>query len=134
MGRWVISCALALLAADTVVAGDAVVARTLLQNGKKAVTYRKYDEAVTLLRKALVEDPDLAEAAYWIGVALDRSKDDLGALAAYRDFLAILDRKGAAATPEEKKLRGTAQRRVDALAAGEKEFRKLEDMDGPVGR
>ncbi len=107
-------------------AGDAAVARTLLETGKKAVHGRKYEEGVAILRKALQEDPDLSEAAYWIAVARERDKDDAGALAGYREFLGILDRRGSP-TAEEQRLRALAEKRLDALAAGEKELKKVED-------
>ncbi|HEU4396088.1 MAG TPA: hypothetical protein VFS92_11020, partial [Planctomycetota bacterium] len=121
-------CALVLfsLPAAAAIFGDPALAKSLLEDGKKAVNSRKFDEAATLLRKALEEDPDLAEAAYWLGVGREKSKDDAGALAGYREFLAILDRKGGG-NAEEKKLRAQAEKRIDVLAAGEKEFQKLED-------
>ena len=108
-------------------AGDPVVARTLLESGRKAVAARKYDEAVPLLRRAQAEDPGLAEAVYWIGVVSDRQKDDAGSLAAYREYLALLEARGGEGSAEEKKLRSLAEKRVDVLAAGEKELRKLEE-------
>src|SRR5690349_11699944 len=107
-------------------AGDPSVARTLLESGKKALAARKIDEAVAHFRKALAEDANLVEAAYWIGAACDRDKDDAGALAAYRDFLSLLEKRGNPSA-EETKLKVLADKRVDALAAGEKEFQKLED-------
>lgn len=108
-------------------AGDPVVARSLLESGRKAVNARKYEEAVPLLRRAQAEDPGLAEAVYWIGVVCDRQKDDAGSLAAYREYLALLEARGGEGNPEERKLRSLAEKRVEILAAGEKEFVKLED-------
>lgn len=108
-------------------AGDATVARTLFDSAKKAFNGRRYDEAVILYRKAFDEDPTLIEAVYWIGLSQDRRKDDAAALAAYREFLNLCDAAGSGLDGEPKKLRATAEKRVDALAVGEKEFRKLED-------
>ena len=125
--KLLLACALPLLLAAAAFPGDPVVARNLLENGKKVVNARKFDEANTLLRKALEEDPGLAEAAYWIATARERNRDETGALAAYREFLAILEKKGEAATAEEKKLRAPVEKRIEALAVAEAEFRKLED-------
>jgi tetratricopeptide (TPR) repeat protein len=108
-------------------AGDAAVARTLLETAKKSYNGRKYDEAVALFRKAFDEDNDLIEAVYWIGATHDKRKDDAAALTAYREFLALCDARNSFLDGEPKKLRPAAERRLDVLAAGEKEFRKLED-------
>lgn len=126
IARTLVLAAAVLLAGSPASAGDPSVARTLLESGKKALAARKVDEAVAHFRKALAEDGNLVEAAYWIGAARDREKDDQGALAAYRDYLALLDKRGGPSA-EEQKLRGLAEKRVDVLAAGEKEFQKLED-------
>jgi len=124
--RTLLLAAAVFLAGSPALAGDPSVARTLLESGKKALAARKIDEAVAHFRKALAEDANLVEAAYWIGVARDREKDDPGALAAYRDFLALLEKRGNPSA-DEQKLKALAEKRVDALAAGEKEFQKLED-------
>jgi tetratricopeptide (TPR) repeat protein len=126
IARAIVLAAAGFLAVATALAGDPSVARTLLESGKKALNARKIDEAVAHFRKALAEDGNLVEAAYWIGAARDREKDDPGALAAYRDFLALLEKRGTP-SPEEQKLRALAEKRVDALAAGEREFTKLEE-------
>ena len=124
--RTLLLAAAVFLAGSPALAGDPSVAKTLLESGKKALNGRKIDEAIAHFRKALVEDGNLVEAAYWIGAARDKEKDDPGALAAYRDYLALLEKRGSPSS-EEQKLRGLAEKRVDALAAGEKEFQKLED-------
>ena len=124
--RFLLAAILVLLAALPAPAGDPTIARTLLESGKKALNARKIDEAVSHFRKALSEDGNLVEAAYWIGAARDREKDDQGALAGYRDFLSLLEKRGSPSA-EESKLRTAAEKRVDVLAAGEKEFQKLEE-------
>jgi tetratricopeptide (TPR) repeat protein len=124
--RNVLLAAVVLAAVAPARAGDPSVAKTLLESGKKALNARKVDEAVVHFRKALAEDGNLVEAAYWIGAARDREKDDPGSLAAYRDFLSLLEKRGNPSA-EEQKLKGLAEKRVDSLAAGEKEFQKLED-------
>lgn len=103
------------------------MARTLLEGGRKAISARKYDDALSVLRKALVEDPHLVEAAYWIAVAHEKGGDDSAALPAYREFLSLLEKKSAGPSPEEKKLQPLAEKRVEALSVGEKEFEKIED-------
>src|SRR5690349_19435584 len=132
IARNLLLAALALVAAASLAgppparAGDPSVARTLLESGKKALAARKVDEAVAHFRKALAEDANLVEAAYWIGAARDKDKDDAGALAAYREFLSLLEKRGNPSS-DEGKLKALADKRVDALAAAEKEFQKLED-------
>lgn len=126
IARTIVLAASVFLAGSPALAGDPSVAKTLLESGKKALNARKVDEAVAHFRKALAEDGNLVEAAYWIGAARDKEKDDPGALAAYRDFLALLEKRGTPSS-EEQKLRTLAEKRVDVLAAGEKEFSKLED-------
>lgn len=108
--------------------GDAAVAKTLLEAGKKAFGARKYEEALALLRKAQAEDPALLEAIAWKAQALEKVKDDAAALAAYREFLDLLSRKEASggATAEERRQGTAAEKRVEALAFAEREFARLE--------
>ena len=110
------------------VAGDSVVAGALLAQGKKALSSRKFEDAVALFHKAWTEDPNLAEAVYWKAQALEKMKNASAALVAYRDFLALVEKKKAAgrASAEEEKLRGQAAKRVESLAVSETEFRNLE--------
>ncbi len=106
--------------------GDAVVAKTLLDSGKKALNAKKYDEAIPLFRKAFAEDPTLIEAVYWRAQAHEKMKDDAAALADYREFLVDFTKK-AGPSADDQRLKGLAEKRVDALAVGDKEFGKLED-------
>src|SRR5688572_12966965 len=78
------------------VAGDSVVAGALLAQGKKALSSRKFEDAVALFHKAWTEDPNLAEAVYWKAQALEKMKNASAALVAYRDFLALVEKKKAA--------------------------------------
>lgn len=127
IGRYVWAlAALFALAASDVIAGDAVVARSLLDGGKKALTAKKYDEAIPLFRKALSEDPTLVEASYWRAQAHEKANDTIAALAAYREFLDLLAKKQSP-TPDDLKLKPLAEKRVDALALADKEFQKLEE-------
>lgn len=122
----VLACALAVpsLSARAL---DSAVATALLESGKKALAAKKCDEAVSMFRKALSEDPALIEAAYWLAAAEEKSGDETAALADYRQFLALLGKKGGSATPEEQKLRPLSEKRVDALAVWEKEYLKIEE-------
>lgn len=109
-------------------AGDSVVAGALLAQARKAMGSRKYEDAVALFHKAWTEDPNLVEAVYWKAQALEKMKDAPAALAAYRDFLALVEKKKAAGgtNAEEEKLRAQAAKRVESLAVSETEFRNLE--------
>lgn len=111
------------------VAGDPVVAKTLLESARKSLAAKKYDEAVQLLKRVSTEDPSLIEAVYLRAQALEKLKDDPGALAAYREFLDLFAKKAASGgtTPEEQKLKPPAEKRVAAMAVPEAEFRKLEE-------
>lgn len=106
--------------------GDAVVAKALLESGKKALAAKKYDEAIPLFRKALAEDPTLIEATYWRAQVHEKAKDDASALAAYREFLDLYAKK-AGITADDQKLKALAEKRVEALAVAEREFQKLEE-------
>lgn len=109
---------------------DAAVAAALLKSGKAAVQKKSWDEALTLFDRALRETPDLIEAEFQRGVALERKGDRTAAVAAYRRFLDRLKEKAGAgsATPEETALGPQAEKRVAFLAQGEQELAKLEDQ------
>jgi hypothetical protein len=107
--------------------GDEEIARLLLQGAKEDVTSRRWDDALTKLEKARVEDPALTEALYWAGVALEGKKDPPAALARYRAFReeGAAKTEADAGTAEVRALAGKAQARIDALAPGEVEHRRL---------
>lgn len=126
MAFCVVVAAALLGSTTTAFSGDAVVARTLLESGKKAFNAKKYDEAIPLLRKAFAEDPTLIEADYWRAQSLEKTKDDVGALAAYREFLDLYGKK-AAPSADEQKLKPLADKRVEALAVNDRAFQKLEE-------
>jgi hypothetical protein len=111
-------------------AGDAKVAETLFKSGKQALGKGDCPGAVTYFTKALEESPDLIEAAWWKGSAQEKSGDKGAALASYREYLALYDGKfssGATVSKEEQRLKGLAEKSVDSMAAGEKDYKKLED-------
>ncbi len=113
-----------------VFAGDAKVADSLLKSGKQALSKGDHEGAAAFFRKAFEESPELIEACWWRASALAKAGDKVAALAAYREYLTAFDDKaatGAAMSKEELRLKTQAEKAVDALAAGEKEFRKLED-------
>jgi tetratricopeptide (TPR) repeat protein len=105
---------------------DAKVAETLFKSGKQAYTKGDYAGAITYFEKALAEDAALAEACWWRGSAQEKAGDKGAALASYREFLGLLAAKPAP-TKEELRLKALAEKSVEALAGGEKEYRKLED-------
>jgi hypothetical protein len=111
------------------VAGDAKIADALLKNGKQAYGKGDFAGALSFFKKAQEETPELIEACWWRASAQEKSGDKSGALVSYREFLASFDEKTASGTTskEEQRLKALAEKSVDALAAGEKEFRKLED-------
>jgi tetratricopeptide (TPR) repeat protein len=108
-------------------AGDANLAKFLLDAGKKALEKKQYDDALVKLQRAVAEDATLAEAHYWIGVVQEKKNDVKAAVAAYRAFrdaCGQLDGAGtlsAAATTLLKK----AAARLSTLAAAETELAKL---------
>ena len=109
-------------------AGDAAVAKTLFEGGRKALRARKYDDAIPLFDKAWVEDPTLVEAVYWRAFSEEKAKDAESALESYREYLELLKKKNPARVgSEDKKLRKQARNRVRALAVAEGEFDAAED-------
>jgi hypothetical protein len=120
---------LALLASGGGVAGDAALARFLLDGGKADLRKGDLADAATKLEKARVEDPDLLEAAWVLGQVREKQGASAEALRAYREFLEALDRKEQAgtATKEETGLRKRVAARADALGAGEKELRAVRE-------
>src|SRR5689334_17443934 len=67
-------------------AGDKEMARFLLDSGKKAVEKKQWDDAITKLQRARVEDASLIETGYWIAFAYDKKGTANEALKAYRAF------------------------------------------------
>src|SRR5204862_40197 len=80
--------------------------------------------------KAQDETPELIEAIWWRASAQERSGDKPAALASYREYLVACEHKiadAAVISKEEQRLKALAEKSVDALAVGDKEFKKLED-------
>ncbi len=127
--RFAFACLAVFLALGTLGAGDPTVARSLLKTGKEYLERKKYGEAITHFQRARDEDPNLLEAVYWKAVGQERSGVTADSLASYREFLSLLEEKSSSGKPsaEEGKLKPLAERRVAALAAGEKEYQALED-------
>jgi hypothetical protein len=124
--RWTAVALCACAVSGPARAGDPDVARSLLQSGKEAFAKKRYDEAITLLGKAREEAPALAEAAYWIGAARERTGDGPGAIAAYREFRAAFS--GAEALRPSKTdadLLSKAKARLASLAPAEAEDDRL---------
>ncbi|MHC5036211.1 MAG: tetratricopeptide repeat protein [Planctomycetota bacterium] len=114
---------------DPVLGGDPEVAEILFKTGKTALARRQFEVAVSKFQKALSEDPALIQAAYWLGVAWEKKGEKGEALKAFRDYLMRFEekRKGKEPSTEEIRFRALAEKRVEALAAGEREFQKLEE-------
>lgn len=107
-------------------AADAKVAETLFKSGKQAYSKGDYAGAITFMQKALEEDTTMIEAWWWCAAAQEKLGDKGAALTNYREFLVSVAVKPAP-TKEELRLKGLAEKSVESLAAGEKEFKKLED-------
>ena len=127
MGMASVGLLAVLLLATSAGAGDSDLAKFLLDAGRKDLEKKQYDDALTKLEKAAVEDPKLLEVRYWIAVAHDRKGDAPKAVAAYRAFRDAC----AAATPtpdkECAKLLKTTEARLAVLAAAETELQKMHD-------
>jgi tetratricopeptide (TPR) repeat protein len=110
-------------------AGDPALAKFLLEAGRKSVEKKQYDDALSKLEKAAAEDPTLAEARYWIGVAHDRKGDAPKAITAYRTFRDACTTAAAEAPLDKElaKLLKAAEVRLGVLAAAEVELQKLND-------
>jgi len=109
------------------VAGDPKIADTLFKSGKQALGKGDSEGAVSYFKKALEENPDLIEACWWRASAQEKGGDKAAALASYREYVTLFEGKGPAASKEEQRLKGLADKSIAQLAAGEAEFRKLED-------
>jgi hypothetical protein len=114
---------------SSALAGDPKVAESLLKSGKQALSKGEHESAATFFTKAFEEDDALIEACWWRGQALEKAGDKAAALTAYRQYLSFVAEKAqsGSASREELRLRGLAEKSVDVLAAGEKEFRRIED-------
>jgi hypothetical protein len=135
-GALVLAVALASVVAVSIgagreaVAGDAKVAEALFKSGKQAYQKSDFAGAATFFEKTLEETPELIEARWWHASAREKGGDKPAALASYRAFLALFDEKfkaGATISKEEQRLKGLADKSVDALSQADKEMRKLED-------
>ena len=129
MYRGVCFIALILLAglSDAAPAGaDEEVARFLLGQAKKALSTRKFDEAVTKLERAREEDPDLLEAAYVLGQVYEKKKEPAKALGAYRAFRDGCRIKGAELDVKLARLLKRASKRIAVLGKGEVALEKLQ--------
>ncbi len=128
-----LACALAVSIPSSgdgrVLAGDAKIAETLFKSGKQALQKGDAEGAISFFKKAREENADLVEAVWWTGSAQEKAGDKAAALTSYREYLAVLDTKTALtpATKEELRLKALAEKSVAAMAAGEREFQKLED-------
>lgn len=118
----------ALVGPPPVLAGDAELAKFLLQAGKDALAKGNAADAFTKLEKAREEDPTLLEVAYWIGAALEARGDTPGAVESYRVFLGGLGAAGAAEpTKEVLALQKKAQARIDVLDAARRDIERAHE-------
>ena len=107
-------------------AGDAKVADSLFKSGKQALGKGDTEGAISFFKKAQEENPDLIEACWWRASAQDKAGDKAAALSSYREYATLFDGK-AVTSKEEQRLKGLADKSIAQLAAGEAEFKKLED-------
>jgi hypothetical protein len=109
-------------------AGDGERAKALVAHGAKALAGGDTEGAITKFRAATVEDPDSVEAWCGLGQALERKEDRAGAVAAYRrgsDAWVSVRASGAEPSGEARDAYGRALPRLDALAPGEADLRRL---------
>jgi len=109
---------------------DEEVARFLLSGAKKAISVRKYDEAVVKLERARTEDPGLLEVAYVLGQVYEKKKEPGKALGAYRAFRDGCRSNGAQLDAKTARLLKLAERRIATLGKGEVELEKLQRIFG----
>ncbi len=105
---------------------DGDVAAFLLEQAKKAIAVRKYDEAVTKLERARTEDPELFEASYLLGQVLEKRKEPAKALAAFRVFRDACTAPGATLDKKTARLLKRARKRIAILGKGEVALEKLQ--------
>jgi hypothetical protein len=108
-------------------AGDAEMARFLLQGAKEDVARKEYDDALTKLAKAAKEDPGLIEVSYWVGQAQEGKRSTRTAVAAYRAYRAAHESKrgNGPTTREEDATLAKALGRLAAIAPAETELEKI---------
>ncbi len=109
-------------------AGDPDLAKFLLQHGRTALLKGDYDDALTKLRKARVEDPTLIEATYVIALVLERKKEPTKAVLEYRAFQlgAEAAQRDAKLSKKMSKFLKKAMGRLKALDAGNTEINKAQ--------
>jgi tetratricopeptide (TPR) repeat protein len=132
MGRWATGVLLVLavaLGARAGIASDSELAKLLIKQGRAALDKGQATDAVTKLRRATTEDADQVDGWYWLGQALEKQRDSAEAIAAYRSCQEAITRLRAksSATADDSAIAAKASARLDALAAGESEFRRLEE-------
>lgn len=118
----VIISVLLCLAAGHHARADEEVAKFLLEQAKKSISLRRYDEAVTKLERARTEDPALLEASYLLGQVFEKMKQPGKALGAYRTFRDACAKKGAALDKKIARLLARAEKRIATLGKGEREL------------
>lgn len=105
---------------------DEGVAEFLIGEAKRAISKRKYDEAVVKLERAREEAPLLLEASYLLGQVFEKKKEPGRALAAYRVFRDGCLEQGDCLDKKLARLLPRAQKRIAVLGKGEKELEKLQ--------
>ncbi len=118
------------LAGDHRAGADEEVAKFLLSQAKKAISVRKYDEAVVKLQRVQEEDPTLLEAGYLLGQVFEKMKQPGKALGAYRTFRDACAAQGDGLEKKIARLLKKAQKRIATLGKGELELEKLQKAFG----
>ena len=109
-------------------AGDPDLAKFLLKGGKDDLGKKLYDQALTKFERSEREDPALLESVYYQALVRERKTDVRGAVQTYRRFLVavVAHAQGGTVPKDVAALAKLAQGRVDVLAAGSAERRKLD--------
>ena len=107
-------------------AGDAELAKFLLDHGRKALDKGDEEDALTKLEKARVEDPTLHEATYWIGATHEKLDNRARAVEEYRTYVEALESEANARklSRDESSLLKKARSRLDTLDAANRAVEK----------
>jgi tetratricopeptide (TPR) repeat protein len=108
-------------------AADEELVRFLLKEGSTALEKGRTDDAIGKFRRATTEDRESPEAWAGLGQALEKKGDKPAAIAAYREVPAAMEAraKKGAPTADEQQAEKRASTRLDALAPGEVELRRI---------
>ena len=133
--RGALACALAscllaaALAPGLAPAADDELVGFLVKEGCAALDKGKTDDAIAKFRKATNEDRDAPQAWAWLGQALEKKGDKPAAIDAYRGIgpAVAARRRAGGMTPDVQDAVKRAVARLEALAPGEVELRRVQE-------